>query len=63
MLRFLISNMPLFGSAGLRPGVLRQEQMLKLLTPSGGKEEVLNVLKGFGMKTNKAVGTVIVTCR
>ena len=55
--------MPLFGSAGSRPGVLRQEQMLKLLTPSGGKEEVLNVLKGFGMKTNKAVGTVIVTCR
>ena len=55
--------MPMFGSAGLRPGVLRQEQMMKLLTPSAGKEEVLNTLKGFGMKTNKAVGTVIVTCK
>lgn len=55
--------MPLFGSAGTSPGVLKQEQMMKLVTPSGGKVEVLNTLKRFGLKTTKAVGTVVVTCR
>ena len=63
MLRFQISNMPLFGSAGTSPGVLKQEQMMKLVTQSGGKVEVLNTLKRFGLKTTKAVGTVVVTCR
>lgn len=63
MLRFQSSNMPLFGSAGTSPGVLKQEQMMKLVTPSGGKVEVLNTLKRFGLKTTKAVGTVVVTCR
>ena len=55
--------MPLFGSAGNSPGVLKQEQIKKLVTPSAGEEEILNSLKKFGIKTTKAVGTVVVTCR
>ena len=55
--------MPLFGSAGNSCGVLRQEQIGKLVTPSGGEVEIRNSLKKFGLKTTKAVGTVVVTCR
>ena len=53
--------MPLFGSAGTSPGVLKQEQIGKLVTPSAGEEEIRNSLKKFGLKTTKAVGTVVVT--
>ena len=55
--------MPVFGSAGTSPGVLKQEQIGKLVTPSAGEEEIWNSLKKFGLKTTKAVGTVVVTCR
>ena len=55
--------MPLFGSAGTTPGVLRQEQIRKLVTPTAGEGEILNSLKKFGVKTTKAVGTVVVMCR
>ena len=55
--------MPLFGSAGTSPGVLKQEQIKKLVTPTAGGEEILNSLKKFGLKTSKAVGTVVVMCR
>ena len=55
--------MPMFGSAGTSPGVLRQDQIRKLVTPTAGGEEILNSLKKFGLKTSKAVGTVVVMCR
>ena len=55
--------MPLFGSAGASPGVLKQEQIRKLITPTAGEGEILNSLKKFGLKTAKAVGTVVVMCR
>ena len=55
--------MPCFGSAGSSPGVLKQDQIGKLIVPSAGEEEIRSSLKKFGLRTTKAVGTVVVTCR
>ena len=55
--------MPLFGSAGVNPGVLRKELAAKLVTNSGGEVEIRNLLTKFGLKSAQALGTVVVTSR
>ena len=55
--------MPLFGAAGKKPGKLAVEQIHKLVTDTRGKEEVREVLKRFGGRSNKAAVTIIVSCK
>ena len=42
---------------------MKQDQIGKLIVPSAGEEEIRSSLKKFGLRTTKAVGTVVVTCR
>ena len=54
--------MPVFGSAGRAPGVLRSELMRKLTVSSAGGD-VRRCLKTFGLGSSKAAGTVVVKVR
>ena len=51
--------MPIFGSAGQGPAIMRTELMRKLTVSSAGGD-VRKTLKSFGLGMSKAGGTVIV---